>query len=687
MNKPNVVRKVQHSAVSSVDSRAAPINAVSLGRDVCGALDSALRREWLVTNGIGGYASGTVAGIVTRRYHGLLVAALTPPLGRTVLASSVDISARYLDQKYALAAHEYGDGTVDPHGYRYIESFRLDGSIPVWRYALADGVLEKRIWMAHGKNTTYMQLSWERAQGAVELDLAALVTYRDYHSHSRGDWPFRSREVAGGIELTAYDRARPFRILCSGGYFVGDSGWYWNFRHRVESYRGLDDVEDLFRPGKFVVALQPGETVTLIATAEPDEPTAPSLAFTAERERQHALQTPLLASQPSWIQQLVLAADQFVVQRGNGADQTVIAGYPWFGDWGRDTMIALPGVALTTERYQIAATILRTFAKHVSEGMLPNRFPDGAEEPEYNTVDATLWFFHAINQYILSSGDESIARELYPVLSDIVEWHIKGTRYSIKVDAEDGLLYAGEAGVQLTWMDAKVGDWVVTPRIGKAVEINALWHNALLVMSKLATLVDDESASQRFRSMGHRVATAFRQRFWFEDGGYLYDVIDGPLGTPDESGRRHDASLRPNQLFAVSLSDGLLDEKQQRAVVDICARELFTPLGLRSLASRDSDYGGHYGGGQFERDGVYHQGTVWAWLLGPFAMAHYRVYKDAVTARSWLTGIAAHLQDAGLGTVSEIFDGDEPHTPRGCPAQAWSVSEVLRAWFELNAQS
>lgn len=658
-----------------------------LGRDVCGDLEAALRREWLLTNGIGGFASGTVSGIATRRYHGLLVAALSPPLGRTLMVSSIDVNARYRGRTYSLSAHEYGGGTVDPQGYEQIESFTLDGSMPVWRYAVGDGVFEQRLWMAHGKNATYMQLNWQRAGAPLELELAPLVTYRDYHSQTRGGWQLGIRKIDDGVEIAAYDGAQPFRILCDNGSFVEDGSWYWNFRHRVESYRGLDDAEDLYRPGKFVVTLQPGETVTLVASADGEVARHPQIALTTEKRRQRSLFTPRLARQPEWVRQLVVAADQFVVQRGSGSDQTVIAGYPWFGDWGRDTMIALPGLALVTERYEIAASILRTFAKHVNQGMLPNRFPDGAEEPEYNTVDATLWYFHAIDQYIAASGDESIGHELYPALDDIVEWHLRGTRYQIKVDDEDGLLYAGEPGVQLTWMDAKVGDWVVTPRIGKAVEINALWHNALLVMARLAARIGRPSDEERFRTMADRVAISFRHRFWFEQGGYLYDLVDGPSGTPDDIGRLHDESLRPNQLLAVSLSDELLDEVQQRAIVDVCACELFTPLGLRSLARDDADYGGHYGGGPFERDGVYHQGTVWGWLLGPFVSAHYRVYGDAGMARSWLSGIAAHLQDGGLGTISEIFDGDEPNTPRGCPAQAWSVSEVLRAWIELDHDS
>ena len=357
----------------------------------------------------------------------------------------------------------------------------------------------------------------------------------------------------------------------------------------------------------------------------------------------------------------------------------MIAGYPWFSDWGRDTMIALPGLALATERYVDAADIIRTFAQHLSDGMLPNRFPDSGETPEYNTVDATLWYFHAIQRYLDATGDLTIVRDLYPALRDIIRWHQRGTRYGIRVDATDDLLYAGESGVQLTWMDAKVGDWVVTPRIGKPVEINALWHFSVNAMAQWAAQLDASRDAAQYRTLAGKIAVSFRRSFWNESAGCLFDVIDTP------GAMRNDASIRPNQIFAVSLDANLLEAREARAVVDICARELLTPMGLRSLAPSDPCYVARYLGGPVERDGSYHQGTVWSWLLGPFALAHFQVHGDTAHALGLLAHLGPHLAQACVGHISEIFDASPPHAARGCFAQAWSVGETLRAWQVINS--
>jgi predicted glycogen debranching enzyme len=384
---------------------------------------------------------------------------------------------------------------------------------------------------------------------------------------------------------------------------------------------------------------------------------------------------------------LALAADQFLVERrdrsGNPLGKTVIAGYPWFSDWGRDTMIALPGLTLATGRVDIAASVLRTFAGFVSQGMLPNRFPDTGEPPEYNTVDASLWFFVAVHEYLRASGDRAFAAEIYPTLKDMVGWHVRGTRFGIGMDPADGLLKAGEAGVQLTWMDAKVGDWVVTPRIGKPVEINALWFNAVSILRDLSAELDQAQDQIEYGALAGRIRASFEPAFWFDDGGYLYDVIGGPEGDADPTGCRRDASLRPNQIFALSLPHALLAGGKARRVLDVCIAELWTPVGLRSLAPRDSRYIGRYLGGPAERDGAYHQGTVWTWLLGPLATAHFRVHQDAAAALDLLRAIPAHLREACVGQISEIMDGDPPFEPRGCFAQAWGVAEVLRAWSEI----
>jgi predicted glycogen debranching enzyme len=621
----------------------------------------ALEREWLVTNGLGGFASGTVAQANTRRYHGLLVASLRPPVERIVMLAKLDATARYQGASFALAANEFGDGTLAPRGFELLASFELDGQTPVWTWQLADALLEQRIWMAPGENTTFVSFT------------------------ARGGWQLATEPEAQGVRVTAFAGARPYRLSIDRGGFTPAPDWYWSFFHRIEAERGLDAHEDLFRPGVFRLSLAPGETAIFGATAEAS-PAAPSIAH--ERERQTALLRTAPADAPEWVRRLTLAADQFVVarvdSRGAKTGTTVIAGYPWFGDWGRDTMIALPGLALATGRHQDAAAILRTFAASLSEGMLPNRFPDYGEPPEYNTVDATLWYFHAIDAYLQATGDTALLRELYPALRDIIEWHRRGTRYGIRLDPTDGLLFAGEPGVQLTWMDAKVGDWVVTPRIGKPVEINALWHFALERMTAWAKSLKDSRAGADYAAATRRAAASFRDRFWYAEGSYLYDVIDGPEGSLEAAGRRVDASMRPNQLFAVSLGAELLDRQRARAVVDACGRELLTPVGLRSLSPRDPQYVGRYGGGPRERDGAYHQGTVWSWLLGPYALAHYRVHRDAAHALALLEGIAPHLGEACLGQISEIFDAGTPHRPQGCFAQAWSVAESLRAWKEIN---
>jgi predicted glycogen debranching enzyme len=670
------------------------MNALSIGSEVLRDLSAAAQREWLVTNGLGGYAAGSVAGMTTRRYHGLLVAALRPPLERTVMVAKVDATVAYQGQRYSLGSNEYADGTVHPGGYLHLESFQLQGQVPVWRWRVGDALIEQRVWMAHGQNTSYLSYTLLRASAEVELALTPLCTYRDYHWQLRGERNIGVDVVARGVVVQSHDGARSYRLLAEHGDCSPGMTWHWNLRHRAESERGLDDLEDLFCPARFCCVLAQGESTALIMTAEETEPLPAVDSLTAQRVREAALLA--RASQPvpsaecvaASRAQLVLAADQFIVERRDEAGRilgaTVIAGYPWFSDWGRDTMIALPGLALATGRPEIAQRVLRTFAHFVSQGMLPNRFPDGGEAPEYNTVDATLWFVVAVEETLRRHPDRMLLEMLYPVLVDIIHWHRRGTRYGIRVDAQDGLLLSGEPGVQLTWMDAKIGDWVVTPRTGKAVEINALWFNALSALRDFSLQLQMPELAQGYAAAADRVRESFCQRFWYEDGSYLYDVIDAPQGGVAVDGAGRDASVRPNQLFAVSLRHPLLSGAQARAVVDRCARDLWTPVGLRSLSPHDSRYVGTYGGGPAERDAAYHQGTVWSWLTGAFVTAHYRVYGNAALARSYLADSLPHLRDACVGQVSEIFDGDLPHRPRGCFAQAWGVAETLRAWSYID---
>ena len=652
------------------------VSNISFGREICGDLDAALHREWLVTNGLGGYASGTVAGVNTRRYHGLLVASLSPPVERTVLVTGLVERATYLGRTYELSTHEFADGALGGNGYRYVESFRLDGTMPVWTYAIADALIERRVFMAHGANTSYVTYRVVRASAPVSLELTPLTTRRDFHALSRPSEP-QITEAPGEVAVLYGDGA-PLRIKAEGAEFEAGGGWWWNFRYREEAARGLDDRSDAYAPGTFHGEAGAGETVSLIFTVETATPATTAAALDESRARtRYLLRIAEATTSDPVVQQLVLAADQFIVDR-RPAGRTLIAGYHWFNDWGRDTMIALPGLTLATRRFDDAASILRAFAGHVRDGLLPNNFPDreGAE-PGYNTADASLWYFIAVRAYALATGDSVLTTELLPVLREIAEHHIAGTRYGIGVDPADGLLRAGEPGVQLTWMDAKVGDWVITPRIGKPVEINALWYNALGFLAESLAARGDADAA-RFAALAHQCRESFIDRFTRDDGRGLKDVVDGPDGD--------DPSVRPNQIFAVSLPYPLVDGDLARSIVDTVAQELLTSFGLRSLSPSDTAYRGDYGGDQLSRDSAYHQGPVWSWLIGAFVEAYVRVYGDRDAALAFLKPFADHLRDAGLGSISEIFEGDAPHWPRGCVAQAWGVAEVLRVWRTLDTK-
>jgi predicted glycogen debranching enzyme len=657
--------------------------AVDFGREICCDLASAESREWLVTNGIGGYAFGTIPGHQTRRYHGLLVAALQPPLGRTLLLAKVDEAVRYGARRFDLATNRWISGVVAPEGFRHIERFHLEGNIPVWTFALADALLEKRVFMQPGANTTFVMYRLVRASAAIELSIKALVNYCEEHfTTAAGNFRMDVAPVERGLRVTAFEGAVPFYLLSASATARPVVEWYRDVDLATERARGLSDRTDLLFAGEFSAALAPGDSLTIVASTSP----APSLngeaALAARHREAHALLERFFAGNmgvapaaPPAIQQLVLAADQFVAARpleGAAEARTILAGYPWFGDWGRDTMVALPGLCLTTGRPWLARNILRTFARFVSQGMLPNIIPRAGEEPQYNSVDAALWYFEAVREYFDATSDTGLLRELYPVLSGILAAHVRGTRYNIHVDSADGLLYAGEPGVQLTWMDVKTGDWVVTPRIGKPVEVNALWLNAITTMARLGRAIG--RTGNRYDELAELARTGFAQ-FWNPATQFCFDVIDGPGGTGD-----NDASLRPNQIFAVSLPESALTPAQQQAVVDVCARELLTSFGLRSLGPGEPGYHGRYAGNPQDRDAAYHQGTVWGWLLGPFALAHLRVFQDPDIAASFLEPMLKHVEAAGLGTASEIFDGDPPFAPQGCVAQAWTVGETLRAW-------
>lgn len=665
--------------------REGSLPGIEFGREICCSLANAEQREWLVTNGIGGFASGTVAGLATRRYHGLLVAALKPPLGRTLLVAKMEETAEYGGTKYGLSANRWADAAVNPKGYFFVERFRLEGTTPVWTFALADARLEKRIWMQTGANTTFVQYLLISGSRTLNLELKALVNYRDSHAATHaGDWQMQIEGTEHGLCIVAFEGATPFYLLSASAKAEPDHVWYRNFCWSLEHERGLDDREDHLHAGTFHASLQEGESISVVCSTEANPELNGIAAYERHLARQHDLLHRWAMAQPEqeraaprWVKQLVLAADQFIVKRPIQEDPdacSVIAGYPWFGDWGRDTMIALPGLTLAAGRPELARNILRTFGRFVDCGMLPNVFPDVGEVPAYNTVDATLWYFEALRQYFIATADKTLVEEIFPVLADIIEWHQRGTRFGIRVDPNDGLLYAGEPGVQLTWMDAKVGDWVVTPRIGKPIEVNALWLNALVTTAHFARALGRRTEAYEFLA---KCARAGFERFWNEPANYCFDVIDGP--------EECDSSLRPNQIFAVSLPESALTPEQQRAVVDACSQNLLTSYGLRSLSPGHANYQGRYGGGPRERDAAYHQGTVWGWLLGPFVVAHLRAYCDPVRAVSFLEPFANHLHGYGLGTAGEIFDGDPPFDPRGCIAQAWTVAELLRAWTAIAA--
>ncbi len=638
-------------------------------------LSRLLELEWLVTNGIGGYASSTVAGANTRRYHGLLIAATRPPAGRRVLLAGMVEELRVGDEILGLSTAEYEDGTLDPQGWRFISGVKLVGTRPVVSFTVGDYVVEKTVWMEPGLNQTWIQYTLASGPGSVELQLLPLVTNRDFHSETR------SREA--GVSSAAISEGSVILTLAGLPDLIVDlegpakvdrfDRWFWNVAHRRERERGFEFVEDLMAPCVVRARLEPGSSFALTAYLgrRNDRNAAESLTAFDARAGELLERSPGPTDAPT--RRLVLAADQFLVRRGSSEIGTVIAGYHWFGDWGRDTMISLPGLALATGRAESMRGILIEYASYVSQGMLPNRFPDDGGRPEYNTVDATLWWFEAVAAYLRATGDNSVLRELLTPMVRVVDWHLRGSRYGIRVDPEDGLLFAGQRGSQLTWMDAKAGDWVVTPRIGKPVEVNALWYSALRSLERWLGLAGFDPS--RTRTLAGRVSVSFRSRFWDEKLGYLRDVVDGPDGD--------DSSLRPNQLFALSLSHPLLHGKLARSVVNVVRGELLTPFGLRTLSPSDPKYAGSYGGGPGERDGAYHQGTVWPWLIGAYVDAHLHAFGAAGELDAVLDELLAHLDDAGLGSIAEIFGGDLPHRPDGCVAQAWSVAEVLRSRVTL----
>lgn len=654
-----------------------------------------LRREWLLTNGLGGYASGTISGTVTRRYHGLLIAALPAPLGRVVMLNHLCEAVRFADGRVVqISGDEPGQAEHTPSIHNHATQFRLENGLPIWRFDVEQVIVEKRVLLVYGQNTVHVQYRLLDGPAGVRLDIRPSLHFRrhenDVSTALQKDYFVT---VGGGrYEFFAGEPFPPLRVLLHAARStLNDSAQRRELFYETENERGYPSRGELWSPGYFTIELQRDNPAALVASTEPWKiiyALTPAQALGAELERRRRL----IAQAPRIVQrgvaaELLLAADQFIMTpagrvedaaraRASGDQiRSVIAGYHWFTDWGRDTMISLEGLTLTTGRHEEAGWILRTFAHYIRDGLIPNFFPDGENEGVYHTADATLWFFHALDRYVEATGDRATLRLLLPKLIDVVQHHLRGTRFGIGVDQRDGLLRQGAAGYQLTWMDAKVDGWVVTPRRGKAVEINALWYNALRLLEDWLREEDGATVPEQLAYHAERTRHSFNERFWFADGGYLYDVVDGEQG--------NDSACRPNQIFALSLKHPVLDEARWETVLNVVREQLLTPVGLRTLSSDHPDYKQKYFGDLRSRDAAYHQGTVWAWLIGPFIDSWLRVHPDDICgAREMLDGFATHLDESCIGSISEVFDAEPPFLARACVAQAWSVAEVLRCWIK-----
>jgi predicted glycogen debranching enzyme len=661
-----------------------------------------LETEWLVGNALGGYASGTVAGVPTRRYHGVLVAAL-PVHGRTVMLNHLAEQVVFDDGRTLALSGEEREDALDMHIDHLVE-FRLELGLPVWRYEFDGIVLEKYLLMQYQQNSTLLGYRLLSGTRTLRLRLTPSIAFRphDAPTHADGLREYTFATSGAGRYTISADGFSPLRLAVSGARQSFTLHWSTDaaLRYRVEAERGYIATQARLRPGCIDTELSPqSPLVTLIASCEEWQAIrafSPEQALDAERERRRRHLRQIPAARDTTVAELALAADAFIVTpgwrvhdlaRGRASGlrfRSVIAGYHWFTDWGRDTMISLEGLALLTQRQQAARDILWMFAEHIRDGLIPNMFPEGREHGLYHTADATLWFFHALDRYLTISGDAALLQHMLPHLRDIVQAHLAGTRFGIGVDPADGLLRQGEQGYQLTWMDAKVGDWVVTPRRGKAVEINALWYNALRLLERwLRASGEDEMVAIEIAQHAERAYAAFNARFWNAERGYLYDVVDAEGGGDDPA-------CRPNQVFAIALRHAVLAPQRWQAVMDVVREKLLTPVGLRSLAPEHPDYKARYFGDLTARDAAYHQGTVWGWLIGPYIDAYLKLHpENRAEARKLLHGLVEHLGAAGLGSISEVFDAEAPYTPRGCIAQAWSVAEVLRCWLLTrdNAES
>ena len=660
---------------------------IRFGRAICGDLTQAERREWWLSNGLGGYAAGTIAGSLTRRYHGLLITPLNGSLDRQLLFTRAEPALEINGQHYPLSCNRWQSGAIAPNGHVHIESFRLDGKLPVWVYAVGGVRLEQRIFMEQGEATVW--IAFRRIDAPddtpVNLQLRLWVNQRDHHGQmsSGGITPETRILDERSLQVSYADTSR-LHIQLDSGELQVEHSWINDLLLPIERERGLPDRDNHLAIAEARLALNDdwhGLRAGLRPSFSPDS----SAALQHEQQRLSAFltraRTAINTPAPGWIEQLMATTEGFLFHRplGDGVlGESIIAGYPWFADWGRDTMIALPGLTLSTGQLPLARRILETWADYADQGMIPNRFADSATPdapPEYNSVDASLWFILAWHAYMEAGGEETALRKGLPVIEQIISAYHHGTRYRIHLDENCGLLHTGEPGTQLTWMDARVNGIAMTPRIGKPVEVNALWYNALCAVQVFCEQLGHNGS--HYAALAEHARLGF-QRYLRPEGG-LYDVLDTPDG--------NNASIRPNQILALSLPWPLLDEDAANTVLDEVHNHLYTSCGLRSLTPRDPAYRGIYQGGVAERDAAYHNGPVWGWLLGHHAMAHFRLHHDAKAALALLEPMGDHLFDAGLGSISEIFDGDPPHHPRGAPSQAWSVATVLEAWQLIQNRS
>jgi predicted glycogen debranching enzyme len=667
-------------------------------------------REFLVTNGLGSYASANIWGANTRRYHGLLVAALQPPVRRTVMFSRIDEVISVNGHETNLATNFWKSGAVSPQGFKTICSFYLL-PVPTWLYEIGDGLLIKQVAMMPGKQQVAVGYTWQssfmprrskqvgdESEDVAALKLHLLVNYRHFHGATQGwdSWQFEQHVEEGLVRIKAFDQAHPLNIYYDRGDYHVQPDWYHGYHYPRELERGLEDGEDCFHAGVIETSLRPGQSVTVFGAL--DDVLLRSIDDVVKiswARRSQLLSRAELKDVPVEQKLLTLAADDFVVSRQSTRSSSIIAGYHWFSDWGRDSMISLTGLAIATGRVKVARSVLETFGRYLSDGMLPNFFPDSGQAPEYNTSDATFWWASALLRYYRETTDTQFVREQLPLLESVVAWHLKGTRHGLRMDPVDGLISAGDPNVQLTWMDAKVGDFVVTPRTGKAVEINALWYNFLKTIEFLycATgsaglhetprgkpgLVGAHRKSEYYAEIADLVQLNFA-KFWNQDSGCFYDFIreDGSA----------DSAIRPNQLLAASLTFPVASKEQTKSMLLVVERDLLTAKGLRTLSPNDPNYKGTYGNGkvqanQYDRDITYHQGTVWPWLFGPWIDSRFYAFgveqENVLLISLQLQPIFSHILNEGcIGSVSEIFDGDAPHLARGCIAQAWSVAELLR---------